>query len=56
MTNNKTIMVLVIAAAFVAGTLTTGTIAFAENSFDDKCTKQLTIISGIEGNKLHNYS
>ena len=41
MTNNKTIMVLVIAAAFVTGTLTTGTIEFAENLFNDKCTKQL---------------
>ena len=56
MKNNKKIILLVITAAFVAGTLTTGTMAFAEISFDDKCTKQITIISGIEGNKLHNYS
>jgi len=39
---SKTILVLAIAAAFVAGTLTTGTLVFAaEDSFKDRCENKL---------------
>lgn len=38
---SKTILVLAITAAFIAGTITTGTLVFAESHFDDKCTNTL---------------